>query len=281
MKSPNDSERQSAMQKLLALGLAGLTPNTPEANLRAIRQMREGNVFYTFGIEEVRRAMAAGFLDETAILDLMALHCGQSSGAEFLARNGEIAPERALAGLIQGAELIRTVIARRGTVAFGTGHPGALVNAYNRLADHLETQGCTIARTAPGATVGIDWVLDFVGRVAVTSDTCGVLHGHSTRPMEKFIEGYAKPIDLVIGDHGHAGAALNAGIPTIGLMDTNDPALAVAAHLEIENFVVIPLYDNRPNAVTEALADLWIRLIPPPSPHPELKAPRVIFDRNP
>ncbi len=257
-------DREGIARRLLELGLAGETPNTPASNLRAIRQMRDGNVFYTFGIEAVRQAMARGLLSEAAVIDLMARHCGQANGQDFLASNGRIAVEAAMAGLERGAQLIRRVIQARGTVAFGTGHPGSLLNAYNRLADALERRGCRIARTAPGATVGVDWVLDFVGRVAVTSDTCGVLHGHSTRPMEQFLAAYGDPIDLVIGDHGHAGAALNAGIATVALMDTNDPALAIAAHLAIEDLVVIPLYDNRPNAVSEELADLWLSLIDRP-----------------
>lgn len=254
-------DRQAVEARLLELGLAGPTPNTPEANLRAIRRMRDGDVFYTFGIEAVRRAMAAQILDEEGLLDLMARHCGQANGREFLETNGTIAPGAALQGLERGAARIREVISRGGTVAFGTGHPGALLNAYNRLADYLEERGCTIATTAPGAPVGVDWILDFVGRVAVTSDVCGVLHGHSTRPMEQLLAGYGKPIDLVIGDHGHAGAAVNAGIMTLGLMDTNDPALAVAMHLGLSQLVAVPLFDNRPNAVSVELADLWIHLI--------------------
>jgi hypothetical protein len=263
-------DRQQIAGKLLELGLAGPTPNTPEANLRAIRQLLDGNVFYTFGIEAVTRALATGRLREDGLLDLMALHCGQANGRDFLAQNGAIAPAMTLEGLERGAERLRRTIARRGTVAFGTGHPGSLLNAYNRMADYLEGRGCHIATVPPGAPVGVDWMLDFVGRIAVTSDTCGVLHGHSTRPMEQFLAAYGRPVDLVVGDHGHAGAAVNAGIPTIGLMDTNDPALAVAAHLEIDDLVVVPIFDNRPNAVTAGLADLWIWLIEHPVPEGHL-----------
>lgn len=262
MLQQKKSPRRAAMlERLEALGLSGETSNMPEANLRAIRRMRDGDVFYTFGIAAVGAAMARYALDEAQILGLMAQQCGQASGAEFLDGPGRIAPERTLDGLIAGAKAIRGVIARKGTMAFGTGHPGSLLNAYNQLADYLEARGCRIATTPPGAAVGIDWVLDFVGRVAVTSDTCGVLHGHSTRPMEQFLAGYGGSIDLVIGDHGHAGAALNAGLPTLAIMDTNDPALAVAAHLGVEGLVVIPMYDNRPNAISQELAALWIALI--------------------
>ena len=268
-------DRPSVERRLLELGLAGETPNTSSANLRAIRQMQDGNVFYTFGIEEVRRAMAAGRFDEEAIVTLMAHACGQPSAGAFLSGNGTISPASTMQGLERGAEAMRRVIARQGTVAFGTGHPGALLNAYNRLADYLEARGCAIAQVPPGASVGVDWVLDFVGRVAVTSDTCGVLHGHSTQPMEQFLASYGSRIDLVIGDHGHAGAALNAGVATIGFMDTNDPALMLAAHLGMPDFVAVPLFDNRPNAVSQELADLWIHLVEHPAGMAETARARV------
>lgn len=268
MRTPS-IDREALLARLLELGLAGETPNLPEANLRAIRAMLDGNVFYTFGITAVREALARGDWDEERILVLMAEACGQRDGREFLAGPGRIDPRKTLAGLERGAERLRAVISRRGTVAFGTGHPGAMLNAYNRLADQLEGLGCRIATIPPGAPVGVDWVLDFVGRVAVTSDTCGVLHGHSTRPMEQFLAAYPEGIDLVIGDHGHAGAAVNAGIPTLAFMDTNDPALAVAERIGAGELVVIPLFDNRPNAVTVALADMWLSLVALAEPHQE------------
>lgn len=271
-------DRQAVERRLLELGLAGETPNTPAANLRSLRQMLDGNVFYTFGIAAVSQAMASGRFDEEALIARMAEACGQAPET-FLAGNGTIDPARTLEGLEQGAALIRRVIAKGGKVAFGTGHPGSLLNAYNRLADYLEAQGCTIAQVPAGATVGVDWVLDFVGRVAVTSDTCGVLHGHSTRPMEQFLAAFPQGIDLVIGDHGHAGAALNAGIATIGFMDTNDPALMVAALLGMPDFVAIPLFDNRPNAISQELADLWIHLIGHERVPATAPQGRITFDR--
>ena len=49
--------------------------------------------------------------------------------------------------------------------------------------------------------------------------------------------------DLVIGDHGWAGAAGQAGIDAVGFADCNDPALFVG---EAEGRVVscVPLDDN-------------------------------------
>jgi hypothetical protein len=61
--------------------------------------------------------------------------------------------------------------------------------------------------------------------------------------MEAILEEEPWP-DIVLGDHGYAGAALERGIPAVAVMDINDPALAVA-HGEGKDVVVIPMDDNR------------------------------------
>ena len=60
-------------------------------------------------------------------------------------------------------------------------------------------------------------------------------------------------MDLVVADHGFVGAAIAAGIPTVAIMDTNDPALAVVAGRGAD-VTVIPMDDNRPlNSYVAAL----------------------------
>jgi hypothetical protein len=49
--------------------------------------------------------------------------------------------------------------------------------------------------------------------------------------------------DLVIADHGWAGAAGEAGIDVVGFADSNDPALFVA-EAEEKALVVVPMDDN-------------------------------------
>lgn len=254
-------DRAAMEGRLLELGLAGKTPNTREANLRAIRMMLDGTQFYTFGIQKVADALARGMLDEAGVVALMAKANGLAGPDEFLGDYGVIRPAAAFDGLVRAARLFRRCVRAKATLAFGTGHPGAMLTYYNRLAAYARSQGCTVALGEVGSKVGVDWYLDHIGDVAVTSDYCGVLHGHSTRPMDAVVATFGEPIDLVIGDHGHAGSAINHGIACIAVMDTNDPALEVAAHLDVENLVVVPLYDNRPNFVTAQLADLFLELV--------------------
>ncbi len=254
---PTRTTRAEIADHLLAWGLAGRVPNSREANLKAIRRLLDGEVFYTFGVWLVEKALAFGDLDEEAVIHLMADACGCSPD-DYLQDPGYISPVAAGAGIERMASILARAASRRWTVAFGTGHPGAMLGCYVRLADWLAREGCTIAHVPTGAPAGIDWFVDDIGGVAVTSDGCGILHGHSTRPMEAVLA--PGQVDLVVADHGHAGAAINAGVPCLAVMDTNDPALAVAAHLDAPGLVVVPLYDNRPNRVTLQLADLLIAL---------------------
>ncbi len=57
----------------------------------------------------------------------------------------------------------------------------------------------------------------------------------------------------MVADHGFAGAAIAASIPTVAIMDTNDPALAVVARRGAD-LTVVPMDDNRPqNSYAAAL----------------------------
>ncbi len=61
--------------------------------------------------------------------------------------------------------------------------------------------------------------------------------------MEAVLAALPAPPDLVVADHGWAGAAGQAGIDTVGFADCNDPALFVG---EAEGRVLscVPLDDN-------------------------------------
>ena len=51
-------------------------------------------------------------------------------------------------------------------------------------------------------------------------------HTHWPDAMRRMLD-EARP-DLVVADHGFAGAAIEAGIETLSIADVNDPALIVA-----------------------------------------------------
>ncbi|MBI6545358.1 MAG: phosphatase [Cyanobacteria bacterium NC_groundwater_1444_Ag_S-0.65um_54_12] len=252
-------------QQLVEWGFAGEVPNSRAANLRAINNLLAGEPFYTFGIHLVEQIVGAGQLDRVQLIQLMAQACGCNDTEEFLRDPGYIGPEASAKGIFQMATWLHEAARQRWRVSLGTGHPGSMLGCYVRLAEWLRCKGCPIAAIPVGEMVGIDWWVDEIGGVVITSDGCGILHGHSTRSLESVLGRAAKnkgcQIDLVIGDHGYAGAAVNAELPCLSVMDTNDPALAVAAYSGATNLVVVPLYDNRPNGFTKRLADLLIEIV--------------------
>lgn len=249
---------QELARRLLEHGFAGTVPNTRSANLHAIDRLLAGEPFYTFGIRRVERALAEGMLDRDGIVHVMARACGCRSSEEFLADMGYIDATTSAQGLHEMARWLAQAAAKRWTVALGTGHPGSLLGCYVRLAEWLRDRGCDIVSPPVGTAAGIDWFVDQVGGVAFTSDGCGILHGHATKVMEAVLED--REVDIVIADHGHAGAAVNAGLTCLAVMDTNDPALAIASVLGASELLVVPLYDNRPNGVTVKVADWLIEM---------------------
>ena len=69
-----------------------------------------------------------------------------------------------------------------------------------------------------------------------------LLHTHGAEPMQHLLRELDR-VDLVVADHGWAGAAAQAGIDTLALADCNDPALFVA-EAEGKPVVTVPLDDN-------------------------------------
>ena len=68
---------------------------------------------------------------------------------------------------------------------------------------------------------------------------------HSHRPDSMEIMLTAERPDLVVADHGFAGAAIDAGVETLSIADVNDPALIVAK-AQGRTEVVIVLDDHVP-----------------------------------
>ena len=101
---------------------------------------------------------------------------------------------------------------------------------YIELARLIRQWGGQVRQPARGENVPPNQELGYIDGVAVTTDRASLMHSHGHRAMDMMIE-QASRVDLVVADHGYAGAAINAGIPVIALMDTNDPALALAHRL--------------------------------------------------
>ena len=99
--------------------------------------------------------------------------------------------------------------------------------------------------------------------MATTGTGGDLLHTHSPEPMQALLAAAGdRPLaDLVVADHGWAGAAGQAGLPVVGFADTNDPALFLAA-AEGGVDVVVPLDDNVAPADYAPVAAYLLRGLP-------------------
>jgi len=236
------------VERLLSAGVAGTrTSHGAEDNLHKIRLLTEFDAGTTFGMDELLRGV--GFEEA---YEAVAYHLGYPPDAEKTPGRGCIDPARTAAGLREAGERIRATAGVGGRIIFGTGHPGALLVYYLGLARWVEHLGGeTLVMESRGRDereVPLDWA----GPVAVMADGASMLHTHDPDPMRHVLR-QAGAVDLVVADHGFAGAAVAAGIPVVAIMDTNDPALAVVAGRGAD-VTVIPMDDNRPlNSYTAAL----------------------------
>ena len=230
------------------------TSHGAENNLYKINLLLEGDGDHTFGMERLLRGVS---FEEAyaAVADCI----GRPPDQEENPGRGCIDPGRTAAGLLEAGGRIRAVAETGGSFVFATGHPGALLSYYLGLARWVEELGgeALIAQTEDLYKKGS--ILDWVGPVGALGDGASLLHTHSPVPMRDLLQELG-PVDLVVADHGFAGASIAAEIPTVAVMDTNDPALAVVAQRGAD-LTVVPMDDNRPqNSYAAALAVLKAEL---------------------
>jgi hypothetical protein len=256
------SEDHVLERRLTKLRLSGPElSHSRKNNVEAVKRMVNGDTYANFGIRMVIEHFASDGADADAALKIVAGITKCSQDINYTEGRGYISPSSTIKGLKAAAAAIRRVASQGGSVVFATGHPGAMIDFYTELAYLVRRLGGHVLDLAKGQLVfqGDDRdhikVVDSVNSIAFLSDTCGALHTHESRPMELMLDSAARLPDLVVADHGFAGEAINRSIPTVAVMDTNDPGLGIAKHLGA-NLVLVPMNDNRPNVVTREAANL-------------------------
>ena len=248
-RSAAPPSRAELRDHLLASRIAGAVGTPRESNLRNISFAARRDPLYTFGLTWGDR-WGVG-----EILALMADRCGISPEPGYLMGPDTIDVERTLDALEAIADRVAGAARDGERVMLATGHPAGLLPLYLALADGLAAAGATVLRA--GAGLGYDSTapsirqrrrqIRYVGGVATVSNHGELNHTHSPRPMELVLEALrdaGEPFpDLVIGDHGWAGAAGEAGIEAVSFADSNDPALFVG-QAEGKVATVVPLDDN-------------------------------------
>ena len=250
-------ERARLRDHLLDTLVAGPT-KTPRSN--AVRNA----ILLASGDADKMLGFSYDELDPQEVMDAVAALCGCSPDLSDKDGPGYIDPERTLDELEAMAARLAQAARRGERVLLCTGHPTGPLPLYQAVARELAEAGCKILTPNEGVKFGQDGrgrrlrVL-FLDGVGVLSDGAALLHTHSGEPMDTLLEA-GEPPDLVMADHGFAGAAIEHGLEVIGFNDVNDPALAVAkARRKID--VLVPLDDNVPPGLYRPLTDVLVRAI--------------------
>jgi hypothetical protein len=222
--------------------VAGPVTSHDRQNVRGkIELLVAGDPKLQFGISGLSGYSAA------EVLALVAEEAGFEPDPE-LAGPTAIDPWRVLKACQMAGDRLAAAADRGERVIVATGHPAGLPVLYIAVANLLEQAGAKLLRPLQGFRWEAEsWrrkrhrQVRYLFGVAVLTDRGSTIHTHSAEPMQRMLE-EARP-DLVFADHGFAGAAIEAGIDTISIVDVNDPA-PVVAKAQGRTQLVIVMDDN-------------------------------------
>ena len=248
--------RSALARQLIETRIAGDVTTPRASNIANITKMLERRWDYHFGLRFEREWAA----DD--VLKVLADRVGMDPDFDRVDGADRIDPERTLEAIDAAADLLADAAAKRARVVVATGHPTGVLSLHLLAAAALAAAGCEVLTPAEGLRVAAEHLhprahIRYLGRVAMLSNGADFLHTHAAEPMEALLS-QGPPPDLVLADHGWAGAAAQAGIVTIGLADTNDPAMFVGAE-EGRVAVAVPLDDNVAPSSYIPLADYLLR----------------------
>lgn len=232
-----------AAARLSAAGITGPHQSHSRANnLEKIRAALDGEPSATFGLSGLERYQAH------EILSFLAEITGCSSDIADCEGFDTIDPQQTVAGLIAAGERLGKAAARGALLLAATGHPTGMLEHHMHVVASYRRSGGKVLRLREEERLDIGKKsrhaeVRYIGGVGCLADWGALKHTHSPAPMEALLEDGPWP-DIVLGDHGFAGAAIERGISTVAVMDINDPPLAVAA-AEGRDVVIIPMDDNR------------------------------------
>jgi hypothetical protein len=235
-------DRSTLAQALEAGAITGEVATPRENNLSHIHRFLEQERQFDFGVELIRD------WDFDSVFSLMVERCGLRPDPEFVEGVDTISTDRCIEALDKLAEAVGDVTRAGGRILFATGHPAGLLPVHMAIAAAAKNAGAVIDTSShliPVPEIGGD--VRQINNVWTWHLHGGSPHTHLAEPMHALLDdiavrGGASP-DLVVADHGWAGAASSRGLRTIGYADCNDPALFVAeAQGQLE--ATIPLDDD-------------------------------------
>lgn len=229
-------------EHLVAARIAGDVDTPRDDNLRNARRMSQGLPKYDFGIVP-RRTWSY-----EEVVAVMAERCGIVPDLAYTEGPDTIDPDLTLAQLERWRVRLGRAAANRERVLLATGHPTGVLVIHLQVAAALRAAGAQILVPEQDWREHVEgWprprTVRALNGVHVLATGGELLHTHMPEPMRALLAALDSPPDLVVADHGWAGAATEAGIETLALADCNDPALFVA-EAEGRPVVVVPLDDN-------------------------------------
>jgi hypothetical protein len=242
---------------LVAAGIAGPhQSHSRHNNISKIRACIAGDPDGCFGLSGLQGRSDADVLGHLAELTGCSTDITDESGYDT------IDPEKTVDGIVRAARRLRDAARNGSTLLAVTGHPTGMLEHHIRVVDAYRAAGGKILclREEERFYAGKrEHEVRYNGGVGCLADWGALKHTHSAAPMEALLQGEPWP-ELVLGDHGFAGAALERDIPTIAIMDINDPALAIA-WADGKDVVIVPMDDNRPPRLYEPSWRLFEHII--------------------
>ena len=233
-------------QHLVDSRIAGEVDTPRESNLRNIDRMLDGADGAHFGIIHSRAWTAP------QVLEVMVQLVGIDPDPAYRSGTDTINPDLTLQALARWRDRLALAVRRKERVLVATGHPAGVLQLHLDVAAALESAGCEVLRPDVHDwswpwDQDTDWTrrrprhVRCLGGVHVLAAGGDVHHTHAPEPGHALLAACSP--DLVVADHGFAGAALTAGHEVLALADCNDPALFVA-QAEGRPVVTVPLDDN-------------------------------------
>ncbi|MEV6927727.1 phosphatase [Dactylosporangium sp. NPDC051485] len=241
-------ELVSYLREALLAGDVETTRDSNHGNAAAFAEGREG---FVFGLVPLKTWTLSG------VLAVMAERVGIDPDPERSTGTDVIDPDKTVRALERMRDRLRLAAQRRERVIVATGHPAGIIEVHLAIAAGLRAAGCELLQPAPGAAfdgpgryAGREFPLAvrYIGGVAVAAERGVALwHTHSPDGMRAMLaeldEQRQAPPDLVVADHGFAGAAAAAGLDVVSFADCNDPALFIG-EAEGRISVTVPIDDN-------------------------------------
>jgi hypothetical protein len=223
---PASIGREELERGLLSGMVAGWASH-PLENVRGNAQMLlDRDPDKEFGLTGLQDGMTLA-----TVLDLVGRAAGASIDLEARYGPVDIRPAPIVDACTAAGMRLAQACDHRERVVVATGHPIGLAHLYHELAGVLRARGALVSSQGAGARwhderLPHPWIVDHWDGVLMLTDGAEPRHTHWPDAMRRILE--AGPVDLVIADHGFAGAAIEAGVETISIADVNDPALLIA-----------------------------------------------------